>query len=608
MKIRIISASKSFVALLLIGIPVSLIFIFQGCNEKNQDEKLSIGEKGNLTKIVIPENATGVIKFAAGELQDYFRKITGKKLQIKESDGKINNDRVIRFIIEDDKAIKWDGYGIEVTKTGIKLSATESRALLYAAYTLLEKAGCSFFYPGENEEIVPKRSIVEIAPYKQIYNPVLEHRGLALYGLQANSVPLGRDVISWMAKNKMNFILVSEDRPSDSDGPAHGCIWKEVSNELLGELQKRGFIIEMSEHCAPVFFPRSLFKEHPEWFALTDGVRKIPKPPYSGQMCYSNKDGVEYYATAIANYVKKHPEFHIVGTWPLDGGEYCECKNCKDLQSIFKAALRVAEKVAEVRPDIIVEHLADKPQSWTPPKMDKIPRNMSVLWCQDPGNRDEVGRGWAKKSDQSGGVYQFEYYMGDNYRSCDNVWLRPAYSAGIPRYANELGFRGVISLFLPMQNWWRASFNNCFFAKACWDSTLNVNSTINEYCRNYYGSHASEVDSVFNLIFTELQPEPYVRPIEADKKRLSNVKASSGKIISAIDNILSNVKEPEIRKRLQRLKTYVEYSLIHCEAFASLKKSDLERLVNYGKEHPDQDMVLMYPDYIRWRNEEYFTN
>jgi len=96
---------------------------------------------------------------------------------------------------------------------------------------------------------------------------------------------------------------------------------------------------------------------------------------------------------------------------------------------------------------------------------------------------------------------------------------------------NELGFRGVISLFLPMQNWWRTSFNNCFFAKACWDSTLNVDSTINEYCINYYGSHAPQVDSVFNLIFTELQPEPYTPPIQSSKTRLSDVKASSEKII-----------------------------------------------------------------------------
>ena len=119
--------------------------------------------------------------------------------------------------------------------------------------------------------------------------------------------------------------------------------------------------------------------------------------------------------------------------------------------------------------------------------------------------------------------------MGDNYRTCDNVWLRPDYSANIPRHANELGFRGVISLFLPIQNWWRASFNNWFFARACWDSTLDINGSIRDYCKNYYSGHASEVEGVFKLILTELQPEPYTRPIESAKTRLSNVKRSSEK-------------------------------------------------------------------------------
>ena len=64
------------------------------------------------------------------------------------------------------------------------------------------------------------------------------------------------------------------------------------------------------------------------------------------------------YATAISDYAAKHPEFHVIGTWPLDGGRYCECEQCKDPETIFKAAMHVAEKVKLVRPDIIVEHLA----------------------------------------------------------------------------------------------------------------------------------------------------------------------------------------------------------------------------------------------------------
>lgn len=77
-----------------------------------------------------------------------------------------------------------------------------------------------------------------------------------------------------------------------------------MQRELLPELQKRGFVIEMSEPCAPVFFPRSLAKEHPEWFALNHGSRKLGPPPYSGQMCYSNKDDVPKGATNPAVAVR----------------------------------------------------------------------------------------------------------------------------------------------------------------------------------------------------------------------------------------------------------------------------------------------------------------
>jgi len=58
-----------------------------------------------------------------------------------------------------------------------------------------------------------------------------------------------------MAKNRLNYLLVSEDRPSDCAGQAHAMIWKDVQAELLPELKKRGFTIEMSEHWHAGFLP-----------------------------------------------------------------------------------------------------------------------------------------------------------------------------------------------------------------------------------------------------------------------------------------------------------------------------------------------------------------
>jgi hypothetical protein len=590
---------NSTIALLTLVLATGLL---SSCSRVNKDNQmLRIGKGGNMNSIVIPEKPDSIVNFAAAELKSYIKKITGRELHIqRRSDTKLRSNE-IHLVVDNNINLKWDGFKIDITGKGICLTSAESRGLLYSVYTLLEKMGCSFFYPGE-EEIVPELNNLTLSAGTLIYNPVLEHRGLAPYGLYAGTVEMGRMFFDWMAKNKLNYVLVSENRPSDADGQGHASIWKEVQEKLLPELQKRGFIIEMSEHCTPVFFPRSLYQDHPDWFAMNNGVRKLGPPPYSGQMCYSNKDAVEYYANAIAAYAEKHPEFHVIGTWPLDGGEYCECEKCKDSETVFKAAMHVAEKVKQVRPDIIVEHLAYHQQTWQPPSMDKIPANMSVLWCPDAGAMDSLAVKWIEKARDAGGVYQFEYYMGDNYRTRANVWLRPEYSAGVARYAKTIGFRGVISLCITIDSWWRSSFNNCFFARACWDPDLDIDAYLREYCNRYYGDQAEQVKETFEMIFRDLQPEPYADQVKSAPQRLEQVKSAAGVILNKLDNISSRTEDPAVKKRIMRLRTYVEYFRMHCEAMIERNPDDLKKIADYSRNHPEQQMVLMYPEYIIWRN------
>ncbi|MCF6297017.1 MAG: DUF4838 domain-containing protein [Flavobacteriaceae bacterium] len=579
----------------IIGLSIWTL-IFLSCTNQNDTGKLEVGKKGNITTIVIPDDSDQVIQFAASELQSYLKKMTGVALQIKKLSETNDKIKSIHLIHKKNNEINWDGYSIVINQQAIVLSAVESRGLLFAVYALLEDVGCSFFYLGKNEEIVPQKDKIVFQQSSEIFNPQLEHRGIAPYGLQESSLELGRDFIDWMAKNKFNYILVSEDRPSDVVGSAHGSIWKEVDKELLPELQKRGFICEMSEHCTHIFFPHTLFEKHPDWYALNDGKRKL------GQMCYANIDAVEYYSSAVADYAAVHPEFKVIGTWPLDGGGYCECEGCKNPQTIFNAAKRVAEKVKKVRPDMIVQHLAYKLQTWQPPVED-IPDNMSILWCPNNGEMDDLASEWIRKASNAGGVYQFEYYMGDNYRSRANVWLRPEFSANIARHAQDIGFKGIVSLFLPMENWWRSCFNNWFFSKACWDQNFDINEGLHEYTQKYYGEQANEVKNIFQTIFSELHPEPYLRPTNQEYiDKSSAVVLIAKKILDQIDSSIENNKDSDINIRLLRLKTYVEFFYIYKEAFTNKKKEDLDRLMEYSKTHPEQDMILMYPEYIKDRN------
>lgn len=578
-----------------------------GCTgiRESLPEKILIGREGNVNTITYPADADPVVEFAAQQLQEYLHRITGVKLPVSKEQH-ANSPGTISLTISTDTSLHWDGYRLRTNENSFSISSAQPRGLLFAVYDILEQAGCSFVYPGASEQIVPEKNQVVFSIPDTIINPLMEHRGLAPYGLDAKGLTAGRDFIDWMAKNRFNYILVSEDRPSDSDGPAHGSVWKEVNKELLPELQKRGFTIEMSEHCTPVFFPRSLFKQHPDWFALNKGERKLGPPPYSGQICYSNKAAIEYYGNSLAKYAEAHREFKTIGTWPLDGGDYCECHDCKNPQTVFNAVLTIAEKIRKVRPDMLVEHLAYKVQTWQPPAMDKIPSNISVLWCRDPGESEELVKQWKEKIDPAAGIYQFEYYLGDNYRSRANVWLRPEYAVNMVEHARTTGYRGVISLVLPIQNWWRSAFNNRFYARAVWNAKFSFNDELDKYFKAYYGVHSAEAKSIFSMILNNLQHEPYDRETEGLAANWTRVEKSAPQILQEIELAMTKSSNKITKERFNRIKTYVEYFVLYTKAYSTRSKADLRNVETYIRNHPGHEMVLMYPGYIRWRNEEYF--
>ena len=158
----------------------------------------------------------------------------------------------------------------------------------------------------------------------------------------------------------------------------------------------------------------------------------------------------------------------------------------------------------------------------------------------------------------------------------------------------------MISLTLPIQSWWRSSFNNWFFAQSCWEANPDVDTLLKEYYHAYYGEKAKEAEKIFHLIFTALQKEPYSNTQEASEARLVQAKSAGKQILHLLDEVIPQTQDPLIRERFNRVKTYVEFSVLHCEAYASRKKEDLHRLMEYSRQHAEHSMVLMYPGYIGW--------
>ena len=229
-----------------------------------------------------------------------------------------------------------------------------SRGLLYAVYSLLEELGCRWVFPGDAEEVVPRLETLQARAGKRRSIPRLVRRGLALYQLNERTQDLAVGIIDWMAKNRLNHLMTSWERNFETDG--HDMRWKDVAPELLAEVQKRGITLEVSEHMTHLFFPPEMFDQHPDWFALVDGART------RGQICFSNDEAVAYFGEQLSEFSAVHPEIDVIGTWPLDGLGYCECKGCRQPYTAFEAFETWADSVNEVRPGLEVEFLAYKPR------------------------------------------------------------------------------------------------------------------------------------------------------------------------------------------------------------------------------------------------------
>lgn len=550
----------------------------------------TVGINGNINSIVITNEEDSTIQFAAVELQKYIKRITGKQLNI------VYRDTPNSFYLkkENNPDIKWDGYKIETNKQGIHITANLSRGILYGVYSLLESKGCSFVYPDPNEEIIPTVENLSFNYDSKIYNPIIEHRGAVPTMLTENNTEMGYRFFDWMAKNRLNYVIVCEERFSDVDGPGHAIQWNKLSKRFLPELQKRGFYISMSEHCTHIFFPRDLFDSHPEWFALINGRRQR-----NGQICYSNKKAVELLANNMIKYLKKHPEFSTIGTWPLDGGNYCTCDGCKNKETIFKATTLIAQKIKSECPNITVEHLAYHKESWMPPTDTDINENMSVLWCPTSSTAmDSLANQWVEKSKKAQGVYQLEYYLGDHYRMRSHVLLRPYYTAQNVEYCKSMNFRGIIPIVITIDNWYKYGFNFWMFGKASWDDFQGVDKELNLYYQNYYGKYAENAQNIFKLLFTQIHPEPYKETLSIKNydEIKPNLEASKNALIQ-LNDLIPTIQDKLIKKRFERLKVYLEYFQLHRALIVERSQDALDKLTDYAKSHSEFNEVLIYPEY-----------
>ena len=283
---------KRIVSLILAVITVMLLFTVP----------VSAAETGFAVKdavIVLPENAGITDTYAAERLKYYLDEITSGNIEIAY--GGVHDGCAITL---QSNAGGADGsYTLASTENGLAVSGAGNKGVINGVYRFLEEfCGCHWYEAEvivvpENENLTVPRDInIEYTPFFEYSETDTRSAMDAEFSL-ANGLT--------------------------------GGIYKDLSPEQGGAVEYIGGSSHtlVNRYCKPSVY----FEEHPEYFALVDGVRT------GTQLCLTNenvKDVVT--AEALALLEKQHnpdADVQILSITQADNGYYCQCNNCSALDN-----------------------------------------------------------------------------------------------------------------------------------------------------------------------------------------------------------------------------------------------------------------------------------
>lgn len=142
--------------------------------------------------------------------------------------------------------------------------------------------------------------------------------------------------------------------------------------------------------------PEKYFNDHPEYYALRNGVR------LKDQVCMSSTGALQAVIEQLKIEVEKNPTAMYWSVSQMDNYNHCECDQCQSVDayegSHSGSLLRFVNQVASVFPHKIISTLAYQ-YSRRPPKVTKPLPNVNIMLCTIEENRAVDLRGTSFERD-----------------------------------------------------------------------------------------------------------------------------------------------------------------------------------------------------------------
>ncbi len=315
--------------------------------------------------IVIAPDAPESEQYAATELRDWLKEVSGAELPITGLDGGTQGKRlVVGFnpIVEGlvpgtdkpgdrDDSFTWENHGGDILFWG-----GSKRGTLYSVYSFLEEElGCRWY--SSKVSVAPKKSSWKFSKLSNHEEPGIIIRDNCVLDVRSNP--------AFSARVRNNFIKLPGKGPGETiPGTAEGYWGVHAMGSFIS--------------------PAEFYHTHPEYFSYRDGKRL---DNYS-QLCLSNPEVLEICIERVRKVMRENPDFLIYSMEQNDNYLFCECDECKALAERYGGQSgvmlwfvnQVADAVREEFPDKFIGTFAYQYTRHAP--KDIVPRdNVVVRLC-----------------------------------------------------------------------------------------------------------------------------------------------------------------------------------------------------------------------------------
>lgn len=486
-------------------------------------------------QIVVSKTRTDAEWNAAFLLKEYIDKVAGVSIPVVYDDEPVRIKEIVvgntnRQIKSKNLNSEEDFVTIKTEGEKLLISGGSRKGALYAAATFLEN------YLGVRKytkdfEVVPYTKTIELpASINYAYTPPFQFRTTYFED------SLNLNYADW---HKLNYFF--EDRVNFA-------------------------------HSFGQYLPDTLFKTHPEYFALVNGKRTPLQP------CLSHPEVYKIMKQNLLKEMAKHPNQKVWSISHNDDAAYCQCNLCEPKQKagngFIETLMPFVNKFAKDFPDKTISTLAYM-ESGIPSKSVKPLSNVEIMLCYTHINRAiPIATGpenakffrelTAKWQQQTSNIFVWDYVI--NYLNTLSPFPNLQVLQPNVQYLRDHNIKRV---FLQGSGNQKSEFNElkCYLiAKLLWNPDINIQQVQNEFIDAYYGAGAPEIKKYIAALQTEVKKHNAIVDIWADPQLNKNDFLSDTNIAKyrqILNRALNKTKNnPTIYNRILKEKLSVDYAEI----------------------------------------------